>query len=213
MKLSNLSNAKFVEEATKLFKLDRNASHKWRKEAREDFEFVAGDQWSAEDERFLKDAERPIITFNRIAPVIDGIVGTELNNRQEARYLPRTNDDGTIAENYTEVARWVMDQSDAEDEETIAFHDAAVCGMGWTETWVDFESDPDGRITVDRFSPLEGYWDRTSTQQNLKDAKRVWRLRRLPKHEIKEKFPGKKIRFSGDQSLDRLVGLMMAKKN
>src|SRR5690242_10040235 len=61
----------------------------WRADAREDFAFVAGHQWSEDDASQMDLALRPRTTFNNIAPVADAIAGHEVSNRQEVSYLPR----------------------------------------------------------------------------------------------------------------------------
>ena len=61
----------------------------WREDAREDFAFSAGHQWSEEDAAQMDDALRPRTIFNTIAPVATAITGHELSNRQEVSYLPR----------------------------------------------------------------------------------------------------------------------------
>ena len=38
----------------------------WRREAREDFDFEAGEQLNEEDKAILQDAKRPIVIFNRV---------------------------------------------------------------------------------------------------------------------------------------------------
>jgi hypothetical protein len=43
----------------------------WRREAREDFDFDAGEQLNDEDKAILQDAKRPIVIFNRVGTTVD----------------------------------------------------------------------------------------------------------------------------------------------
>jgi hypothetical protein len=56
------------------FLIDKRHSENWRQDAENEFEFVAGRQWSAQDMAALRESMRPIIAFNRIAPVIAAVV-------------------------------------------------------------------------------------------------------------------------------------------
>lgn len=187
------SESEIRSQAFDRWKDARDASRKWRMEAREDYEFYAGRQWSPEDEAYLREQRRPKITFNRTTPFVDAIVGTEINNRQETSYLPRTtnqNDlDAAAAELFTEGARWIRQTCDADDNETEAYQDSLICGMGWTETRLDYEDDPDGRVLVDRVSPLEMYWTAGTTRPNLADARDIWRIRLMPVEDIRNRWP------------------------
>jgi hypothetical protein len=136
---------------------------RWRTDAREDYGFVDGsEQWDEKDKETLRDQLRPPVTFNRVGPVIDAVTGSEIVNRQETRFYPREQGDVGISEHITGAVDWVRDLCDAEDEESDAFHDMVVCGMGWTETKVDYEVDLDGQILVLRTDPLEMGWDTTA---------------------------------------------------
>ena len=82
-------------------------SGNWRDETRESYAFVAGDQYDEKDRARLKELMRPCLSFNRIGPVIDSVSGMEVNNRQEVRYIPRTEGDAKPNEMLTGGAAWV----------------------------------------------------------------------------------------------------------
>src|SRR5829696_7625893 len=87
-----------VKHADALFsKLKRNVKAdynskgqvNWSKEAREDFDFDAGEQLNEDDKAILQDAKRPIVIFNRVGTTVDSVAGREVGNRQEVQFLPR----------------------------------------------------------------------------------------------------------------------------
>jgi hypothetical protein len=162
----------------------------WRKVAREDYEFYNGDQWSQEDMNVLRDQKRPALTFNRIGPLVNAVVGSEINNRREVQYIPREQGDAEANEILTAAGEWFRDQTGAEDEESDAFEDATICGMGWTDTRLDFEDDPDGAPQIRRLDPLKMAWDCNASKPNLEDAQRLWYVDEKPYSEVKEMFPG-----------------------
>ncbi len=141
------------------FTQDHERQASWRRKAREDFAFTSGDQLSEEDKQKLRDMNRPIIIMNRVEPVVDSVAGSEVANRQEVQFIPRKQGDVQVNEVLTSAAKWFRDQCDAEDEESDAFREMVVCGMGWTETRLDYEDDPDGAPKVERRDPLEMVWD------------------------------------------------------
>jgi hypothetical protein len=107
----------------------------------------------------LQDAKRPIVIFNRVGTTVDCVAGQEVGNRQEVQFLPRRQ--GVVKKNelLTSAAKWFCQQCDAEDEESDAFRDLVVCGMGWTETRLDYRDNLEGDPKVDRVDPLEMVWD------------------------------------------------------
>lgn len=163
---------------------------RWRTDAKEDFAFVAGEQWSEEDKQFLMRQGRPPVVINRCAVFADAVAGSEVQNRQELRYIPRELGDAQVNEVITSAAKYFRDQCDAEDEESAAFVDCITCGVGAVETRMDYDDNPDGTITIERVDPFEVFWDPTSRRANFQDAKFVFRVRDMSKVDVEHEWPG-----------------------
>lgn len=191
------------------FEVDCHHSNEWRRTAREEFDFVANEQWDVNDKRDLEDSGRVPITFNRTLSIIKSVAGIEINGRHETAYLPRSvdTDSAEINEMLTEASNWMADGCDAEDEQSDAFQDCCICGMGWTEQRLDYEEDPEGKYVEERIDPLEMVWDNASRAKNLNDARRIWRVRRMLLSEAKERFPNVHD-IDLDASWARQLGIM-----
>ena len=168
----------------------KDETAEWRTEAKENYDLVAGWQWTKQEENELKAKKRQPVVMNRLAPYVDAVIGYQVNNRKEARYLPRENSDSMTAHILSEAGRWADDLCDAEDEVTDAFGDMLITGMGWTESRMDYATDPDGRlITRERVDPLEMFWDINATKRNLSDAGYVVRARKMERTAAEERWP------------------------
>lgn len=175
------------------------ASANWRKQARECYAFFASDQWSEEDRAILEEQGRPPVVFNRVARTINAIAGLEVQNRQEVRYVPRENTDGAVNEILTAAAKWVRDNCDAEDEESEAFQDTLICGMGWTDTSLDYEVDQEGKIIIERDDALSYYWDSNSKKRNLDDTRWRAKVHKYTEDQVKEQWPDWDGAVSGNE--------------
>ena len=153
----------------------RNHLDGWRQEAVECYDLAAGHQWTSEEQDALKKDLRPIVTFNRTGVVIDSVSGYEINSRQDVTYLPREVNDSGPVQVETEAAKYFRQQCDAEDEESDAFSDVLVCGMGCIEHHMDYDDDPEGMLKVERTDPLEMVYDPSAVKRNLVD--RRWDIR------------------------------------
>ena len=71
--------------------IKKSLSHQreWRVEAREDYDFYAGRQFSDDEEAALEELGRPSIIYNRIGPYIDAVQGHQLNNQMDIKFFPR----------------------------------------------------------------------------------------------------------------------------
>ncbi len=191
---------------------DLKGNARWYSDAKDDYDFEAGWQWTETEQSQMKADERLFVTFNRIKPTVDVICGMEVTNRQEVKCFPRTmasplpevdpntgqpvpvnptDDDAEVNEGMSEAIRWARDNCDAEDEESDSFRDTVIGGMGWTETRMEYETDPEGKIVVERTDPMEMVWDCAATKRNLDDARRLGRIRRdIAIEDARNMFPG-----------------------
>lgn len=168
---------------------DRDKARKWREEAQEDFDFVASRQFSEDELKTLAKRKRPAVVFNRIGPIIDSITGYEIGNRREVRFIPREIGDVRPNEVLTGAAQWFRDEGYGDYADSAMFASAVICGMGWTETRLNFDEGPTPKPVIEELDPFEMVWDRDARQRNLRDARRVWRVRRIPLAEAKAMWP------------------------
>lgn len=188
---SNLNDEDLLVRLRKWAHQSRSHSSKWRQDAREDYGLVAGDQWAEQDKVALLDQMRQPITFNRTGPMVDAVTGAEILNRQDVHYVPRQMGRVQVSEILTAADEWAREQTDAEDEESDAFADCVICGMGWTETYMDYSEDPAGLIRISRVDPLEMGWDPSAKQRNLTDRRYHYRRKGFEKEEVKARWPDK----------------------
>jgi hypothetical protein len=178
-----------VRDAHRFYREAKSHSSEWRNQAPKWYDLVANKQWDEDDITTMEDQKRIPVVINRTARAINAIIGTQVANRQETRFIPRNLGNVQVNEVLSGAAEWVRDGCDAEDEESDAFEDTTTCGMGWTETFLDYETDLDGSIIIDRRDPMEMYWDPAARKRNLADGKRVGRMVPMPRDEFDARWP------------------------
>lgn len=201
---SMLSNTALTRTLKDWYRVDDAHSSEWRSDAKIDFDFAAGDQWKPEDKAALEEQKRPVITFNRALSIIKAVAGIEINGRHDTVYLPRGTAPGVVKANelLTAASQWMSDGCDADDEQSEAFQDAIICGMGWTEQRVSYDDDPDGMYAETKIDPLEMRWDRSARAKNLKDARRVFRVRKMTIDEARDFAMNLGVQDVFDEDLD-----------
>lgn len=185
-----LSNDDLFRRFRKWYREDIAHVSKWRKEAREDFNFYNNHQWSQEDLQTLNEEKRPSSEFNRIHAMVDAVVGTERNNKRKVQFIPRSIGKSIPNSLLTGAADWFREQSCASHADSQAFKDCVISGMGWTSITLDYEDNPEGIPVVEHLDPLKMGWDHLSRQSNLRDARRLWYVDMKPVEQAKQLFPG-----------------------
>lgn len=170
----------------------------WRSDSTEAYGLVAGDQWDESDRNDLEADDRPVFTFNRVAGFVRGICGLETSTRTQAQVFAREVSDSGAADVRNAAIRYVREGCDADDEESDAFKDMLICGLGWTETLFTTEEDPEGQIVIERVDPLHMRWDTSARKRGLADRRWCARIKWLPYETIKDVW--------GKEKADQLQG-------
>ena len=179
-----------------------DASDKWRQEAQEDYDFVTGKQWSEDDRRRLEESGRPALVINRIKPLINVLSGYQRLNRYDIDFLPRTSDDMDICTVRKGMTKYILDRSNYDAEESAAFMDAAISGVGWLAVGYRFRDDlTDGEAYVHREDPFGIYVDPEAHKTDFSDAKYICRAKWVDKDELISVYPEHKDAIEAQYAL------------
>lgn len=164
----------------------------FRQEAKHLYDLRAGHQITEEQKLELRNrygGGYPEIELNVTDKYCGAVEGLQINNRQEVRFYPREEGDSGVDEMATGVVKWCRDQSEAEDEETDAFGDVFLTGVGCVEHFLEDEEDPTSQfIAQERRDIIEMGWDPMARKKNLVDRRYHFRLKPFTPDEFEEKF-------------------------
>jgi len=190
-------NAK-LKKAKDYFSKAVNADRQWQKDAKNDFAFRDGDQWTADEKRILEEELRPALTFNLTKSSIDLIMGMNEDNKIRFRCSPVEPGDAFLAEVLNDIMEWVYDANQFEEEENAALESASICGRGFVA--VDFGPDPKrfGEVVMQQMViPVnEIHFDPPARRPMLDDASYICWDRWMSREDFKMKYPqikGKKL--------------------
>lgn len=167
----------------------QSAYAKWREKAKESYEFYEGEQWTEEERQILRRQKRPDLTINRIFPAINAIEGYERQSRLGPKAFPVGAEDQSLAEVMTAALKFVYGQSKGEYQESDAFHEVLITGLGWLATFITTEKDPLGDPAFEWVPYDEVYPDPFFREPDGGDLRYVIRVKWMTLPEIKEHFP------------------------
>lgn len=142
-----------LDECMALWKEALSITEDCRKKGEESEEFRKGNQWDDGLKRELEGLNRAALTINEVAANIDTLVGYQMEQRTDIRYLPQEGGDQRVADMLNVVSKKILDSCYFQREETKVFTDICVFGFGAFNLYVDFNSNLQGDIKVERFCP------------------------------------------------------------
>lgn len=167
----------------------------WKAQAEKDQSYYNGDQWDDLDRMRMEQLKRPALVFNEIGDKIDAISGMERLNRPAVRFVSRNPNadlvhdaEGDLA---TDSVDSCLDNCDGEKENSRTAKDVSIVGMGWSEVFMDYTEDPDGRVMVEYRDWGEMAWDQKAKKENVEDTRWRARIRDFSRTEFKQRWPDK----------------------
>ena len=108
---------------------------------KEDAKFTVGNQWDPVVEQRRKDANKPVLTFNRLVAFVAQIVGNRLANETEIRVAPDKQGTKAIAEIREGLIRSIFKNSQSDFARDEATKYQVVGGQGAYTLSIDYTSD------------------------------------------------------------------------
>ena len=170
-----------------------DADQENRKNALEDLQFTAGEQWDADIRAAREEDGRPIITVNRLPQFLRQVTGDIRRTNPSLRVIKGDGDAGEdIAEIYDGLARHIQYACDATSIYEGAAESAAACGIGWFRVLTDYEADDSFHqsIYLERVhNPFSVYVDPEARDPARADARYMFVTERMPKEEFERQYP------------------------
>jgi len=123
------------------FEESGEAERELRQAMAKDFRFYLGDQWEGADKTKLNEEGRPILTINKIRPVVKIIMGYQRQNQTDIRALPVEASDFAVTDVLNQTFKVILEPNGAMAASLI-FLDGLICGKGWGYLYLDNERNP-----------------------------------------------------------------------
>ena len=171
------------------------------KEAQQDLEFLAGNQWPDDVKRDRDAQGRPMLTVNKLPQFLRQVT----NDIRQADLAIKTapvddESDPELAKVYDGILKQIQYQSSAKHVFSTAAEHQAGCGIGWFRVKTEYADDSafDLEIRLEAIrNPLAVFCDPASVMPDRSDATWIAVTELIPKRTFKKRYPN-----AADSSLD-----------
>ncbi len=146
-------------------------------------------QWTNEQTKILNKRKQPVVTHNRIAPKINGVVGLIEKLRQAPKAYPRTPKDEQSADLATAVVRYVVDEQRFKVLAPFCGQDAAIDGLSGIEILLEQGDKGDLEIGLARVIGDDFFYDPRSYELDFSDCQYMGTGKWMDLDRAKEMFP------------------------
>lgn len=147
-------------------------------------------QWTEEEIAALAERGQDPLTFNVIKTSLEWILGTQRMAPMDYRVLPRSEAGLKHAERKTQLMKHLADVNHFGRATSRAFRDAVTVGVGWLECGAS--SGDDGEPIYERNESWRNMlWDTTALEDDLSDARYIFRAKWVDVDEALARFPAR----------------------
>ena len=161
----------------------------WRVAAKEDYQFYAGKQDSAEVLAELTEQRRPATVYNEIKPKVDMLCGIVGQSKWDVDVLPIGAEDEPLAELMTGTMQHFRRKLNIQRLESDCFMHSVQAGRSFQYFWLNSENPFRPEIRTKRLSGFDVFVDPDSVEQDLSDARFVFIQKWLTEDEVTRYWP------------------------
>lgn len=183
----------FLRAAQHLYSLDLQADEHNITPAREDIQFVIGDQWDPTVRSRRDRLRKPVLTVNRLPAFVAQYVGAWLQSDLSIKLLPTRGGTRKIAEIRQGIIRTIMRTRAAKTALHKAAQTSYICGVGnFGVCLEDAKHDVFLRdIALEAYDdPFAVIWDRASTEPTGADAQHCFVFDYMTRDDFRDAYPG-----------------------
>jgi CRP-like cAMP-binding protein len=148
-------DSELIQRAKACYQIGIDALSRWRSDAVEDLEFLAGEQWDG-NVRSLREVEgRPALTVNRLPQFVRAITNEQRQSKPAITVNPvDSNSDIQTAEVLQGVIRNIEYTSNADSAYAAGGESAAITGIGYWDVRAEYEDERsfDQKLSIRRIS-------------------------------------------------------------
>lgn len=189
-----------------------------KEQMRQNQDFFRGGkhQWTEEEYNVYKSKGVEPVTINRSKPVIKGLMGMYLNNRQEIKVRPRNNGTQSIARVWTEILKHLQDNSYANFVYASAYFRGCIDTESYLKLEIDRTENINGQPKIYCRTINDILVDRNAAEYDLNESakyiiERIWQ----DKDELKAEYPDREegideaieTELGSDSIQDRINGI------
>lgn len=184
--------ATFMRAVRDLFQKDLDADRHNIEPARQDIQFVIGDQWDIDTKIRRERLRKPVLTVNRLPAFVAQYVGAWLQSDTSIKLIPTRGGSRKVAEIRQGLIRTITRNREAKRALHKAMENAYICGVGnFSVSLVDAKNDVFLRDVVIQAigDPFAVTWDRASYEPTGADANHCFVTRYMTKDDFKRAYP------------------------